>query len=117
VVRVRATIGSSELPLGAFSPWLDRTERFLTPLVNEIRSRLVEQAAGRRTVLVVDEYLYAPRQGKLKLGSRLAKGTLNYVSGSIAKLKPEAVSVNTPTGTIGVRGTQFVARVGPAAER
>lgn len=72
---------------------------------------------GPDTVLVVDEYLYAPRQGKLKLGSRLAKGTLNYVSGSIAKLKPEAVSVNTPTGTIGVRGTQFVARVGPAAER
>lgn len=69
---------------------------------------------GPDTVLVVDEYLYAPRQGKLKLGSRLAKGTLNYVSGSIAKLKPEAVSVNTPTGTIGVRGTQFVARVGPA---
>ena len=55
VVRVRATVGSSELPLGAFSAWLDRTERFLTPLVNEIRARLVEAADGRRTVLVVDD--------------------------------------------------------------
>ena len=66
---------------------------------------------GPETELTVDEYLYAPAQGKLKLGSRLVKGTLNYVSGVIAKLRPEAVSVDTPTGTIGVRGTQFVAKI------
>ena len=66
---------------------------------------------GSDTVLTIDEYLYAPAQGKLKLGSKLAKGSLNYVSGVIAKLKPNAVSVETPTGTIGVRGTQFVVKV------
>jgi hypothetical protein len=61
--------------------------------------------------LTVDEYLYDPAQNQLKLGTSLARGTLNYVSGVIAKLKPEAVAVKTPTGIIGVRGTQFVARV------
>lgn len=66
---------------------------------------------GADTELTVDEYLYAPAQGKLKLGSRLSRGTLNYVSGVIAKLKPDAVSVATPSGTIGVRGTQFVVKV------
>ena len=66
---------------------------------------------GPETELTVDEYLYAPAQGKLKLGSRLVKGTLNYVSGVIARLRPDAVSVDTPTGTIGVRGTQFVAKI------
>ena len=66
---------------------------------------------GPETELSVDEYLYAPAQGKLKLGSRLTKGSLNYVSGVIAKLQPDAVSVKTPTGTIGVRGTQFVVKV------
>lgn len=63
---------------------------------------------GPNTELTVDEYLYAPSQGKLKLGSKLTKGSMNYVSGVIAKLQPDAVSVATPTGTIGVRGTQFV---------
>lgn len=63
---------------------------------------------GPNTELTVNEYLYAPSQGKLKLGSNLAKGTMNYVSGVIAKLQPDAVSVKTPTGVIGVRGTQFV---------
>ena len=66
---------------------------------------------GPDTELTVDEYLYAPAQGKLKLGSKLTKGSLNYVSGVIAKLQPDAVSVETPTGTIGIRGTQFVVKV------
>ena len=35
-----------------------------------------------------------------------------YVSGVITKLKPEAVKVKTPTGTIGVRGIKFVVKVG-----
>lgn len=68
-------------------------------------------SCGPQTELTVDEYLYAPAAGKLKLSSKLAKGSLNYVSGVIAKLQPDAVSIQTPTGTIGVRGTQFVARV------
>ncbi|MDD4881668.1 MAG: FecR domain-containing protein [Gallionellaceae bacterium] len=66
---------------------------------------------GPDTELTVDEYVYAPNQGKLKLGASLAKGTLAYLSGAIAKIKPDAVSVKTPTGTIGVRGTHFVVKV------
>ena len=66
---------------------------------------------GPNTVLTVDEYLYEPSEGKLKLGARMGKGTLNYVSGVIAKLQPDAVTVKTPTGMIGVRGTQFLLKV------
>lgn len=66
---------------------------------------------GPNTELTVDEYLYSPSQGKLKLGSKLSKGSMNYVSGVIAKLQPDAVSVKTPTGTIGVRGTNFLVKV------
>jgi hypothetical protein len=66
---------------------------------------------GPNTLLTVDEYLYEPAEGKLKLGTSMGKGTLNYVSGVIAQLKPEAVSVKTPAGMIGVRGTQFLLKV------
>lgn len=66
---------------------------------------------GPETELTVDEYLYAPAQDRLKLGARLGKGTLNYLSGVIAKLKPDAVQIKTPTGIIGVRGTRFVVTV------
>jgi len=66
---------------------------------------------GPDTLLTVEEYLYEPAEGKLKLGARMGKGTLNYVSGVIAKLQPEAVTVKTPAGMIGVRGTQFLLKV------
>lgn len=66
---------------------------------------------GPNTELTVDEYLYEPGRGKLKMNSHLAKGSLNYVSGVIAKLQPEAVTVRTPSGLIGVRGTQFLLKV------
>lgn len=71
-------------------------------------------ALGPDTEMTVEDYLYAPAQGQLKLGTQLVKGSLNYVSGVIARLKPEAVTVKTPTGIIGVRGTQFVVNVEPA---
>ena len=66
---------------------------------------------GPETEFAIDEYVYAPAQNKLKLGSRITKGSLNYVSGIIAKLQPDAVTVTTPSGTIGVRGTQFAVKV------
>ena len=68
---------------------------------------------GPDTELVVDDYVYNPAQDELKLVASLRQGSLNYVSGVIARLKPAAVSVRTPTGTIGVRGTHFVAKVVP----
>ena len=66
---------------------------------------------GANTVFTVSDYVYSPADGKLKFGSKLAKGSLNYVSGAIGKLKPDAVTVGTPSGTIGVRGTQFLVTV------
>lgn len=69
---------------------------------------------GPNTELTVDEYLYSPSKGDLKLSASMSKGTLQYVSGIIAKLKPEAVTVKTPTGNIGVRGTRFLVKVDEA---
>jgi len=66
---------------------------------------------GPNTELTIDEYLYAPANDELKLSASLIQGTLHYISGVIAKLKPEAVSVKTPSGIIGVRGTRFLAKV------
>lgn len=68
---------------------------------------------GPDTEVSVDEFLFQPTEGRLRLGTRMNKGTMNYVSGVIARLQPNAVSVATPTGTIGIRGTQFLLKVEP----
>jgi hypothetical protein len=68
-------------------------------------------SVGPNTELVVEQYLYSPSNGELKLWARLSRGTLQYVSGVIAKLKPEGVAIRIPTGVVGVRGTQFLLMV------
>lgn len=68
---------------------------------------------GPSTTFTLESFLFAPAQGGLQLGGSLGAGSLHYVSGAIARLKPEAVKIKTPTGIIGVRGTRFVAVVAP----
>lgn len=63
---------------------------------------------GPSTRFTLEEFLFAPTKGDLALGGSIAAGTLHYVSGAIAKLRPEAVKIKTPSGVIGVRGTRFV---------
>jgi len=36
-----------------------------------------------------------------------------FVSGSIAKLAPQAVQITTPVSTIGIRGTRFLVKIEP----
>jgi hypothetical protein len=62
--------------------------------------------------LVIDDFVYdskKPAAGKLALN--MASGTVRYASGAIAKNDPSKVSINTPTATIAVRGTDFTATV------
>jgi hypothetical protein len=62
--------------------------------------------------LVIDEFVYDPKSTKGgKLAVNVAAGTVRYASGQIAKNSPQNVAVNTPTATIGVRGTDFTATV------
>jgi hypothetical protein len=67
---------------------------------------------GPNSEFTLDEYEFEPAREELRLSARISRGTLNFISGVIAKLKPEAVELKTPTGTIGVRGTHFLVKVG-----
>jgi hypothetical protein len=57
--------------------------------------------------LVIDTFVYDDSKKTGKLGMKMALGTIKYASGQIAKSDPQQVMVETPTATIGVRGTDF----------
>lgn len=57
--------------------------------------------------LVIDTFVYDESKKTGKLGMKMALGTIKYASGQIAKNDPQQVMVETPTATIGVRGTDF----------
>jgi len=66
---------------------------------------------GPESVLVVDQYVFAPRQGKFSIVLKMLRGTAAYLSGLISKLTPESAHFETPSASIGIRGTHFVVKV------
>jgi hypothetical protein len=66
---------------------------------------------GPNSDVRIDQFVYAPGQGRLGFALRIARGVIAYVSGRIAKLSPDAVRLETPSAILGVRGTRFVIRV------
>jgi hypothetical protein len=67
---------------------------------------------GPNTELKIDSFVYQPADGKLSLILRLARGVMAYVSGRIARLAPGAVTVETPVGVMGLRGTHMAISIG-----
>jgi hypothetical protein len=67
---------------------------------------------GPNTELKIDGFIYEPAQGKLALVLRLARGVMAYFSGRIARLAPGAVTVETPVGVMGLRGTRMAVSIG-----
>lgn len=66
---------------------------------------------GPNTEFEISDYAFNPSEDQFKLSMKIVKGTLQYISGVIAKLKPDAINLKTPTSIIGVRGTRFVVKV------
>ena len=65
---------------------------------------------GPSSSLVLRDFLFSPSEGKFGLLVRLSKGTMAYLSGLIGKLAPEKARFETPTATIGIRGTHFAVK-------
>ena len=66
---------------------------------------------GPQSDLAIDEFVFAPRQRKFSIVLRMLKGTAAYVSGLISKLAPDSAHFETPSASIGIRGTKFVVKV------
>ena len=65
---------------------------------------------GPSSNLRIRDYVYAPKEAQYAFSLYLDKGSAIYSSGQIGKLAPEAVKVDSPTASVGVRGTRFIIR-------
>ncbi|NNG46882.1 MAG: hypothetical protein HKM86_07195 [Deltaproteobacteria bacterium] len=72
---------------------------------------------GPESRLAIDEFLFSPAEGRLGLLVRITRGTMAYLSGLIGKLAPGSARFETPTATIGIRGTRFAVKVGIPVSR
>jgi hypothetical protein len=69
-------------------------------------------SVGPNSILAIERYAFNSTTHEGAFESSLRKGTLSVVSGKIAKQSPDAMKVKTPSTVLGVRGTEFLVRVG-----
>ncbi|MGN6465730.1 MAG: FecR family protein [Rhizobiaceae bacterium] len=58
---------------------------------------------GPNSGLVIDSFVYDPDKGTAKITASLTKGVFRFIGGRTSKT-PDGVRLNTPVGTVGIRG-------------
>ncbi|MEG3619731.1 hypothetical protein V5T82_14795 [Magnetovibrio sp. PR-2] len=71
------------------------------------------EAGGR---MVMDEMVYDPDTQTGVFETTVVKGVFSFVSGQSAKVDPDAMVINTPKTTIGIRGTSGIGKTGVEEE-
>lgn len=71
---------------------------------------------GENGRVVLDDLVYNDAGSSSSFGVSLLQGVFSVVSGLIAKEDVEAVSINTPVGTIGIRGTSWSGKIAAIGE-
>jgi VCBS repeat-containing protein len=62
---------------------------------------------GEKGSMVLDEMIYDPSTQEGSMALSVMKGVYTIVSGMVSKTDPNAMTINTPVGTVGIRGTQL----------
>ena len=60
---------------------------------------------GPSAQLKVDRFVYDPNKKTSAMGASIVKGTFRFLSGKPMHANPGQTSLNTPAGSIGIRGT------------
>jgi hypothetical protein len=59
----------------------------------------------------IDEYVYDPDPSKSKMALNFVQGTARFATGGLGLVPKENIQIQTPTATIGIRGTDFTTTV------
>jgi hypothetical protein len=68
---------------------------------------------GTFSRVTIPRFVFEPADQHYGFVLRLLFGTMQYISGLTAKLSPDSMKIETPTATVAVRGTRFLARAKP----
>ncbi len=81
-------------------------ERITTGPEGQTQILFIDQSTmtvGPRSDMVIDEFVYDPNAGTGKLAASLTRGVFRFVGGKLSK-QDNAVTMQTPSATIGIRG-------------
>jgi len=63
------------------------------------------------TIIEINEYVYDPNPSNSKMALNFAQGTARFATGRLGLVPKENIQIQTPTASIGIRGTDFTTTV------
>jgi len=96
--------------------WLFRDDRIITKQKSAIELRLVDGSyinLGEFADLYILDLVFDPVKKDGFIDLKLVKGAFRMISGTIAKLGPDLMTLDLPTATIGIRGTGLIGKASP----
>jgi len=63
------------------------------------------------TVVEINEYVYDPNPSNSRMALNFAQGTARFATGKLGLVPRENIAIQTPTASIGIRGTDFTMTV------
>jgi hypothetical protein len=76
-----------------------------------------EFSVGSSARVVIDRFVYDPAKSTRTMGASVAKGSFRFMSGRSTGIKSSNSRIQTPVGSIGIRGTIVEGAVGEDAMR
>jgi hypothetical protein len=65
-------------------------------------------SVGAKSEFSIEKYLFVPSENKEAFVSNLSTGSMECITGLIAKINPDAFKIKAKTATMGIRGTHFI---------
>lgn len=91
-------------------------EVLVTGPASNVEVRLLDEtilAQGPDSSITLDDYVFSTDPSASRLLFKMSTGTFRFLTGEIVKQNPEAFNLETPLTSIGIRGTEPFAVVGP----
>ena len=101
--------GARARPL-AIGQQVVHNEHIVTDAGGQAQILFLDESAmtiGPGSDLTIDEFVYDPQSGSGRLAMNATRGVMRFVGGRISKLE-NGVTMQTPSGTIGIRGGIFL---------
>ena len=106
VVRDQTFQASIDLDINSYDNVQTSNGRLGITFLDDSQVRLTEHSE-----LIIDEFIYDPDPSKSKMALQFASGTARFITGKLASIDKENISIQTPSATIAIRGTDFTVTV------
>jgi len=90
-------------------------DKIKTGAEGKLQILLLDQTSftiGANSEMELDEFVFDPATNAGKVSAKIVKGAFRFVTGKVARRDPASMQVETPVGTIGIRGTMTAGTVG-----